>query len=119
MQDIVAFLNTLTDDFAPPILPLASAGIRRASTLAQNLPNPFNPATQIKFNLTKPAFVRLEVFDLQGRQVATLFEGDCAAGSRVVRWNAASGDQRVASGLYFYRLQAGKTAVTRSMLLLK
>ena len=98
---------------------MASAGNPQGVTLEQNQPNPFNPATQIKFNLTEPAFVRLEVFDLQGRQVATLFEGDCAAGSRVVRWDAASSDQRVASGLYFYRLQAGKSSVTRSMLLLK
>ena len=119
VQDVVAFLNTLTDGYAPPALQLAGSAIPAGLTLEQNLPNPFNPATQIRFSLTEPAFVRLEVFNLQGRRVATLFEGDCAAGSRVVRWDAADGDQPVASGLYFYRLQAGKAALTRSMLLLK
>ncbi|MHB8079683.1 MAG: cytochrome c peroxidase [Candidatus Krumholzibacteriia bacterium] len=119
VQDIVAFLNTLTDDYAPPVAPLASAVSQPGFTLEQNRPNPFNPATEIRFNLTEPAYVKLDVFDVQGRRVATLFEGDCAAGSRAYRWDAGNGDQRAASGLYFYRLQAGKAVVTRSMLLVK
>lgn len=119
VQDIVAFLNTLTDDYAPPLARLAADVSPLPFTLEQNRPNPFNPATEIAFTLVEPAFVRLDVFDLQGRRVANLLTGDCPAGSRVVRWDAGGGARQVATGLYFYRLQAGKTAVTRSMLLVK
>ncbi len=73
--------------------------------LHQNHPNPFNPSTQISFELVEEKNVTLQVFDLSGARVATLFDGTAKAGSTVVRWDGRDqGGQRVPSGMYFYRL---------------
>ncbi|HUL42731.1 MAG TPA: FlgD immunoglobulin-like domain containing protein [Bacteroidota bacterium] len=73
--------------------------------LKPNYPNPFNPSTQIEFDLSGSANVRLEVFDVNGRLVNVLVDGNLEAGNHVVRWDGTSfsGD-RVASGIYFDRL---------------
>ncbi len=83
--------------------------------LAQNYPNPFNPSTEIAYELPAEASVRLEVFDVQGRAVATLFDGRQAAGRHTVRWEAGA----LPSGLYVYRLVAGGTVGSRVMMLVK
>ncbi len=77
----------------------ASAPVLR-SHIANNYPNPFNPKTDIRFSVAESGLVRLSVFDLQGRQVATLFEGVKEAGDHVVSWDA----QGQGSGLYFVQL---------------
>ena len=84
-------------------------------TLLGNFPNPFNPSTQIKFRLAKPETVKLDVFDLGGRKVASLRNEPMPAGEHVVRFEAAG----LPSGLYLYRVQAGQQVQTRKMLLLK
>ena len=83
--------------------------------LEQNHPNPFNPATMIRFDLPEDHHVVLEVFDLTGRKVATLMDQWQKAGTYQVIWDAAL----YASGLYFYRLRAGDHVKTRSMTLVK
>ncbi len=83
--------------------------------LHQNYPNPFNPNTTIAFHLGKSGSVRLTVFDLLGREVATLADGHKDAGAHTVAFDAA----RLASGVYVYRLQAGDFVQTRTMVLLK
>ncbi|MGB2959329.1 MAG: FG-GAP-like repeat-containing protein [Bacteroidota bacterium] len=83
--------------------------------LQQNYPNPFNPSTSIRFSLSKPEYAVLEVFDLLGREVATLAEDSYSAGTFTAVWNAG----QVQSGFYFYRLTAGEHAETRRMLLLR
>lgn len=83
--------------------------------LRQNCPNPFNPRTTISYVLPRDARVSLRLFDLQGRQVATLVSGEQKAGARSVQWNGG----RFASGQYFYRLEAGGLVATRKLLLLK
>jgi len=83
--------------------------------LGQNNPNPFNPATTIDFALPREMAVRLTVFDVRGRVVAVLADGHYPAGSHQVRWDA--GD--VASGLYFYRLEAPGFSETRKLTILK
>ncbi len=83
--------------------------------LSQNYPNPFNPSTQIRFALPAAADVRLKVFNALGQEVATLADGRYEAGSYTVRWNA----QNFASGVYLYRLQAGRYSDTRKMILIK
>lgn len=83
--------------------------------LQQNYPNPFNPQTIIRYELAEATVVRLEVLDILGRTVATLADGQKAAGTH----DAAFDAQNLASGTYFYRLTAGAFVQTRPMLLLR
>ncbi|MBI5265672.1 MAG: T9SS type A sorting domain-containing protein, partial [candidate division Zixibacteria bacterium] len=88
--------------------------------LLQNYPNPFNPTTSVSFDLPAVSDVKLEVFDLLGRHVATLASESMPAGRHVVEWNGKdSKGQTVASGVYLYRLDAGSYHSTRKMVLLK
>ncbi len=88
--------------------------------LYQNFPNPFNPATTIGFDLPEAGSVRLSVYDLLGREVVTLLNGDRAAGHHTVNWNARDArGQPVSSGIYFYRLEAGSNKLSQKMLLSK
>ena len=89
-------------------------------TLDQNFPNPFNGATAIHFAVPGGE-VRLDLFDLLGQKIATLVHGPREAGAYVSRWDGRDDDGReLASGVYLYRLQAGKGAVeTRKLLLLR
>lgn len=88
--------------------------------LAQNRPNPFNPSTEISFSLPKPAEVTLVIYNLLGENVVTLAEGLRAAGTHAVMWDGRDKNGgAVASGVYFYRLDAGEFSATRKMLLLK
>jgi hypothetical protein len=83
--------------------------------LAQNYPNPFNAATVIRYALPEPADVRIDIYDLLGRKVETLVQKQQPAGYHQVTWDAAAR----ASGLYFYRIQAGEYVESRKMVLLK
>ncbi len=85
--------------------------------LEQNYPNPFNPSTQIRYQLPKASDVRLEVFDVLGRKIATLLNTRQEQGMHVYRLDAL--ELGLASGVYFYRLQAGEFSATKKMLLLK
>jgi hypothetical protein len=88
--------------------------------LHQNAPNPFNPSTTIGFTLDRPVAVTLEIFDASGRRVRTLIDSHLGAGYRSVDWdgrNAAGAP--VGSGVYIYRLTAGKQSLARKMTLLK
>ena len=90
------------------------------TTLHQNYPNPFNPTTVVSFDLAAPGRVRLDVFDVAGRLVATLIDGVRAAGPSQTTWNGRDANgQPVSSGVYFYRLLAGGTSQTKKMVLLK
>jgi hypothetical protein len=102
--------DTLVTNFIEP-----SPEIPAAFSLSQNYPNPFNPTTTIKYSLTKSAYVTIEIYDLLGRKVETLFDAQEQAGYHQIIWN---GD-RVSSGIYFYRIQAGDFSETKKMLLLK
>jgi hypothetical protein len=83
--------------------------------LAQNYPNPFNPSTTIAFSLPERAFVSLKIFDVMGREVASIVSEELSAGSYCRQWSASA----MPSGVYFYRLQAGPYAETKRLLLLK
>lgn len=82
-------------------------------SLEQNFPNPFNPATTIDFTLPSSARVRLEVFDLLGRKIATLIDGERPAGRAQATWEARG----VASGVYFYRLSGPAGTLVRNLVL--
>jgi hypothetical protein len=89
-------------------------------TLNQNYPNPFNPSTAISYQLSAKSFVSLRIFDVLGREVAVLVNGQKPAGTHTVAWNALN----VPSGVYVCRLEARTTSgdsyvETRKMLLTK
>ncbi len=86
-----------------------------AYRLEQNYPNPFNPSTEIQFSIVNPQFTILKVYDLLGREVAVLVNERKVPGSYTVRFNASG----LASGMYLYRLTAGKFSETRKMILLR
>lgn len=93
---------------------------RRLSRLEGVVPNPFNPATVVRYSLSAPAHVRLGVYDLQGRRLALLLDGPRDAGRHQVRWDGR--DQRGApagAGVYFLRLEAGGETSTAKAVVLK
>jgi len=88
--------------------------------LHQNFPNPFNPTTEIGYDLAGPAVVTLTLHDLLGRVVHTLVSGPQSAGRYLVRWDGKDEQGRsVASGIYLYRLHAGSFVQTRRLVLLR
>ena len=84
-------------------------------SLQQNYPNPFNPTSEIRYQISEVSRVSLKVFDVLGREVATLVHETLRPGTYEVQFDAAN----LASGIYFYRLQAGEFTATKRMLLLR
>jgi subtilisin family serine protease len=83
-------------------------------------PNPFNPTTTIRYELTSTAHVNLTVYDVRGTKVATLVDGTQSAGPKSVVWAARrQGGEQLASGVYIYRLSAGGVQKSRKVVLLK
>jgi hypothetical protein len=83
--------------------------------LGQNYPNPFNPTTTIEFTIPRPLHVVLKVYNVLGKEVATLLNDNLGLGPHKIRWDAFG----LPSGIYFYRLQAAETDETRMLMLLK
>lgn len=86
-----------------------------AFAVDQNFPNPFNPSTTIKYDLPRTSHVSLSVYDMLGREVATLLNEEKSAGTHTVQWDASG----IASGVYFYRIKAGDFVQTKRMLLMR
>jgi spore coat protein CotH len=84
-------------------------------SLAQNYPNPFNPSTTFSFGIQTSSFVSLKIFDVTGRQVATVVSEELAAGKYKRLWNA----EQLSSGVYFYKLQTESYVETKRMVLIK
>lgn len=84
-------------------------------SLSQNYPNPFNPSTNIKFQVSNPSHVLLRVFDVLGKEVATLVNEELNGGSFEVMFNAAG----LSSGIYFYTLSSGSFSDTKKLMLLR
>ncbi len=99
----------------------AALDVPRTTVLYPNIPNPFNPATRIRFDLAEDGRVVLRIYDVAGRRVRTLLDEDMAAGhNRSVVWNGLDDDgQRASSGVYFYRLDAGGKSLTRKLVVMK
>jgi len=92
----------------------------RRYDLEQNYPNPFNASTVISYILARGGYVSIHVYDVLGRNVTTLVNKDQPAGHYEATWNGLDWkDSPVPSGIYFYRLIAGRTVETRKMILLK
>lgn len=89
-------------------------------TLAQNYPNPFNPSTTIRFHLPARSHVSLSIYDVSGREVCRLLDGERGEGSHTVAWMGLDREGReVGSGVYFYSLKACGGELTRKMILIK
>ena len=103
------------------VSPIQSFTMPRSAThLDQNSPNPFNPTTAIRFTLSEKQTVTISVYDVNGRLVRTLLSGVRETGSHTVTWDGRdSAGVTVGSGVYFYRLDAGKFSDTKKMVLLK
>ncbi len=106
--------------FQPELSPVPGTVGVAAVVLYQNVPNPFNPSTTISYELESAGQVDLQVFDLAGRLVRTLYSGSESSGPHEKVWMGRDQTGRiVATGVYFYRLRAGREVETRRMLLVK
>ena len=84
-------------------------------SLSQNYPNPFNPSTTISFSIPEKSYVSIKVYNVLGKEVATLVNEEITAGNHDVDFNASE----LASGTYFYKLQTGKFVNVKKMILIK
>jgi hypothetical protein len=94
---------------------VAGGGLPNSFELKQNYPNPFNPSTRISFGLQVSGFTSLKVYDLMGREVRTLVNESLQPGSYEKTFDVNG----LASGVYYYRLQAGSYIATKKLLLLR
>lgn len=108
-------LTAPSTQLALRVNPLVKTSLPTEYSLQQNYPNPFNPSTVINYSLPVEGFVSLKVFDVLGREIATLVNEPLNAGVHQIEWNA--GNQP--SGVYYYRLQAGTFTDTKKLLLTK
>ena len=89
-------------------------------SLSQNYPNPFNPETEICYNISQVCHVKLTIYNMLGQKVKVLVNEQQMAGLKTVHWNGKDQDgDKVSSGIYFYRLQAGEYNEVRKMILMK
>ncbi len=106
--------------YSQPIsINVTTLSVRELATMAlplhQNYPNPFNSTTTILFSLPSKSFVSLKIFDILGKEVATLVNEELSSGKNAKKWNAES----LPSGVYLYRLQVGSITETKKLLLLR
>jgi hypothetical protein len=116
-EDVVRMIGSLgrLDGGGEPQASRIVQRLPESFVLEQSYPNPFNPETRISYGLPEAAHVRLVVYDILGREVTTLVDEVQTAGYKSVKFDAG----HLASGVYFYRLQAGAFTQLRKMLLVK
>jgi len=107
------------------IIPNSSLGVDhtltpKVFTLHQNYPNPFNPTTQIGYDLPQNALVSISIYDVMGRKIKSLSNGNQIAGYHSLQWDATNDiGEGVSAGMYIYTIQAGEYRSTKKMVLLK
>lgn len=113
--------NGTSFDFAtikysiPTEITPVSSQVPLGFSLYQNYPNPFNPATKIKFDLPFASAVSLKLFSISGKEISNIFSGNVSPGSYEVSFEASA----LPSGVYFYKIEAGKYTDTKKMMLIK
>ncbi len=123
LSSVTDLRNVLNLSFSIPTGiddPPGSSALPSGYNLAQNYPNPFNPATVIEYSLPTRSDVTISIFNILGQEVRKLVNASMAVGDHTAYWNGTdqSGD-RVASGVYFYRIKANDFVSSKKMLLLK
>lgn len=114
LSDLQVYTGTDVDDENEP------SGLPQTFSLSQNYPNPFNPETVIRYSLPKQSDVKIAIYNILGQTVKVLVDEPKPAGNYETVWNGTdSGNRKVASGIYFYRIQADKFSDAKKMVLLK
>ena len=93
--------------------------VPKGFALLQNYPNPFNPSTKIQYTIGNAGSVSLKIYNVLGREVATLVNGHQEAGSYTVPFGINNGTFDLSSGVYFYRLEVGSFVSTKKLILMK
>ena len=107
--DVIEEQTSVSEDFLPAKF-----------AVYENYPNPFNPATQISFDLTEHSATEVTVWNLLGQKVSTLFAGDLSAGHHTVTFDGHDANgSLLPSGVYIYRVESGSNVSTKKMMLLK
>ena len=89
-------------------------------SLSQNFPNPFNPTTEIKYELPNKSLVNITIYDVVGRKIKSLVNQEQISGSYSLQWDATNSvGESIPAGMYIYTIQAGKYTSTKKMVLLK
>jgi Secretion system C-terminal sorting domain len=113
--DITNPQGAISDFVSEGILPQNNTELPKEYSLSQNYPNPFNPTTNIKFDIPKLANVKLSVYDITGREIATLVNNELEPGRYEYKFDGSN----YASGIYFFRIKAGDFFQVRKMFLIK
>jgi len=117
---VVALELATADGTYIPVELSAGGSLPEGYDLGQNYPNPFNPETRIAFALPSAGEIRLAIYNVLGREVRTLVSSHMEAGQHTAVWDSRdNAGAAAASGVYFYRLEAGGYSMTRKMMLLK
>jgi hypothetical protein len=117
-----AFFNSMDDCIETCVLVSndESNQLPTAFNLYNNYPNPFNPTTQIRYNLSEDAMVSITIYDIMGRSIRSLVNSKQTAGYRSIRWDGKNNlGEPVSAGMYIYTIQAGEFRQTKKMVLLK
>jgi hypothetical protein len=115
LEDRILWMDAQLVGFCTTEVSAAPAPQPEIFALQQNYPNPFNPSTTIAFHLLHPELVSLKLFDVLGREVATVMQQELPSGKHEVKFDGAA----LASGAYFYRLQAGEFTATKKLLIVR
>lgn len=107
---LISFDSTFTTEVRPEF-----SQVPRSLALQQNYPNPFNPETTITFSVPKNEYIKLAVYNILGRHIATLREGFTEAGEHRENFNASA----LASGMYVYRLETGSGSISKKLIVLR
>jgi len=121
-NDFFLFADNFGKEAQAKLIALAQEyiGLPRASRLEQNYPNPFNPITNIKYQLASESNVEIAIYDILGREVKSFFYPMQSPGYYTIQWDSrADAGEKVAGGIYFYRMKAGTFTETKKMLLVK
>ncbi|MBL8008478.1 MAG: T9SS type A sorting domain-containing protein, partial [Ignavibacteria bacterium] len=104
-----------TDGLLTSVSQNSTTAVPEVYSLSQNYPNPFNPVTNVEFGISKSGFVSLKVYDVLGKEVATLVNENLSPGKYTVKFNGSS----LSSGVYFYRMESGEFKDIKRMVLIK
>ena len=112
--------RAITVDVSAVLSSIKEASLPKEFALYNNYPNPFNPVTNIAFDLPEASEVVLEIYNISGQRVRTLVSKQYQAGRHMVLWSATNDfGQPVASGMYLYRIQAGSFVSHKKLVLMK